>query len=116
MKSPSPYSDGWGEVIQFQDGWCWGIDPSGATVCCGREDDVAAILSGGKRSASPVVNDILDLEKILRKERADRDGRDTAGATAISTRIKAKRTGNFRAGLANHTKHKPFDTRRFKKR
>jgi len=58
-----------GEVIQFLDGVCWGVAPNGETVYCGTEDEVKAILADPtKKTESPLVNDILGLERELRKE------------------------------------------------
>lgn len=104
MKDHRPYSDNWGEIIHFVDGWCYGIAPDGKTVCCGKEQEVKAILADpSKRSENPLINEILDLERKLREEQKD-EGNDTTGIQ--TTHIKARRTGNFRARPTIHTKHK----------
>lgn len=42
---------------------------SGETMCCGEEDEVRAMLVDlSKKTANPLVNDILNLERQLRKE------------------------------------------------
>jgi len=92
----------WGEVIQFLGGWCWGITPDGQALCCGREEDVRAILADpNKKSASSAVNAILDLERKLIEEA--KGGTRTEGN--IRARVVHKR-GAVRGRLVRGTKLK----------
>jgi len=111
-------SEDWGEVIQFLDGWCYGIADDGRTVvCCGQEDEAKAMLANpNKKSASPVVNDILDLERRLQNEKEIEHGKagDITPKSGRSQRV--VKTGNVRARPDAHAKHRPFNTRYLKKR
>jgi len=109
--------DEWGEVVQFLDGWCYGVAPDGATICCGREDEVRAMLADqSKRSSNPVVDDILDLERKLQNEKEVENGKagDIQARSSRSQRV--IRTGNVRARPDAHTQYKPVDTRQTKTR
>ena len=56
----------WGEIIYYLDGWAWGIDANGTTVCLGRETAVKAAIANPKQvSGDPVIDAIIDLERQL---------------------------------------------------
>lgn len=87
-------------IIQYIDGWCYGISAKGKLVCLGSEVAIKEMLaSPTKRSINPLVNDIIDLERELIKEN-ETDGREV------------KRPGNIRSGLIRGSKHREANPRR----
>jgi len=87
-----------GEVIQFIDGYCYGIAPNLKTVCCGTEEEVKVILADPtKRANNPLVNEILDLEREMSK--GGEDGTTRANIT------EKRRSAVKRGGLVRGTQH-----------
>jgi hypothetical protein len=75
-KSEDKPRQSWGEVIQYLDGFCFGIAPDGRTICLGKEADIKEILDNPtQRSINPLVNDIIDLERELIKQKESENGR-----------------------------------------
>ena len=90
----------WGEVIQFLDGYAWGIAPDGHTVCLGAEADIKAMLADPtKRAANPLINEIVDLEREL-TERGIHEKQP-----------ELQRPGAFRSRTAREVKHRTARTR-----
>ena len=57
-------NEDFGEVIYFLDGMCYGIAPTGSTVCLGKEDDIREMLADeSRRNGQLGVNDIINLER-----------------------------------------------------
>ena len=97
------------QVIQFIDGVCWGVSPSGATVYCGTEQEVREMLEDKSRMpTNPIVREILKLEIKLQNE-----GEMENGRTAIQ-RNKITDQRSFitqRSGLMRNTKFEDKHTR-----
>ena len=92
--------DKWGHVLFFQDGWCYGVVSNGSTICVGTDNEIQDMLTDkSKRSNSPVVNKIVDLEIKFREESIN-------GTTIIRESYAKKRRGSTkRGGLVRSTKH-----------
>ena len=91
----------WGEVVQYLDGWCWGIAPDGKTICLGKEADIKEMLADPtKKSANATINEIIDLERELNKEN------DNDRTTKI------KRPGDFRSRPSRNFEHRETNARR----
>ena len=80
LEEPKPAKgrrESWGEVLYYLDGLCFGIAQDGRTVCLGKEADIKEMLANPtKRSINPLVNDIIDLERELIKQKENEtDGR-----------------------------------------
>jgi len=93
----------WGEIIQYLDGMAFGIAPDGRTICLGNESDIREILSDASvRSNSPIINDIIDTERQLIKQREGENGRQP----------ELKRPSAFRGRPVGDIKHREADIRR----
>lgn len=58
-----------GGVIQYIDGFAWGIAPDGKTVCCGEEAEVKRAIRNPKlKCNNALVNEIIELERKLTKK------------------------------------------------
>ena len=107
----------WGGIIQWVDGFCYGITPNGRTICCGKEADVKATLADpAQKATNPLVNDILNLEIKLLLDKETEDGKpgDIKARTSGSQRV--VKTSGVRTRPTAYPKHKPFNTRRIKTR
>ena len=57
-----------GQVIQYIDGYAWGVTPSGGTACLGTEPDIRAILANPRKHPSnPTIAQVISLERQLIK-------------------------------------------------
>ncbi|MFC1958650.1 hypothetical protein ACFLV6_01875 [Chloroflexota bacterium] len=93
----------WGEVIQFLDGFCFGIAPDGRTICLGKEAEIKEMLADPtKRSINPLANDIIDLERELIKQKESEDGRQP----------NLKKAGAFRSRPAGNFQRRETNARR----
>ena len=71
------HKDSWGEVVFYSDGWAWGISPTGATICLGREAAVrAAVANLMLRCRNETVNKIVELERKLQEDIKNQNGRN----------------------------------------
>ncbi len=104
----------WGEIIQFLDGLCFGKAPDGRTVCLGKEADVKEMLDKAKRSINPQVNDIIDLERELLKQKEQENGEPTI--TTKHTTRKPIIGNNKRIRPSRVTGHKQPNIKRPKKK
>ena len=60
----------WFETICFLDGQAYSTKEDGTTLCIGSEQDIKAMLENPKiRCSSPIVNDIVDRERMARLEK-----------------------------------------------
>ena len=63
-----------GQVIQYIDGWAWGITPEGRTVCLGTEPDIKAILANPRRHPeNPTIAQVISVERHLFKQEEKKD-------------------------------------------
>ena len=97
------HRESWGEVLYYLDGLCYGIAPDGQTVCLGKEADIKEMLANPtKCSINPLVNDIIDLERELIKQKENEDGRQPD----------LKRPSAFRSRPARAFQHREANARR----
>ncbi len=60
----------WGELIYYLDGYAYSILESGDTVMIGRESEIRAMIADpSKKANNPVVQDIVDKERLARVDR-----------------------------------------------
>ena len=108
LEEPKPapakgHRESWGEVLYYLDGLCFGIAPDGRTMCLGKEADIKEMLANPtKRSINPLVNDIIDLERELIKQKENEDGRQPD----------LKKPGAFRSRPARAFQHREANARR----
>jgi len=84
-----------GEVIQFIDGWCWGISSDLKTIYLGEKTEVNEMLETGKRTGNKIIDDVLDLESQLSKE--GKNGKEDTGRGVI--RSKSPRAFQYRKAV-----------------
>ena len=81
-----------GQVVQYIDGYAWGIAPTGETICLGTEVDIRTILvNPRKHPSNPTIAQIISLERQLLKQEDKKD---------IKEREKAKEEKEERHKLA----------------
>lgn len=64
-----------GQVIQYIDGFAWGVGPTGRTVCLGDEAKIKELLTmpKQKRAGNPTIDQIISLERSLVKQKEKED-------------------------------------------
>ncbi len=93
----------WGEVVQYLDGWAWGVDIELNTVCLGKEDAVKAAIANPKLHCSiTAIDQVIELEREIIKQESEADGRQP----------KLKRPGDFRSRPIGTVKHREANARR----
>lgn len=85
-----------GQVIQYIDGFAWGVTPMGGTVCLGTETDVKDRLKNSRRhSKNPIIAQIIELERALNSKEAKRERKllEKEEAERLERRERAKTLG-----------------------
>ncbi len=107
-------SNEFGHVIQYCDGFAWGITPAGETVCLGTADAVKAALANPKlHSCREEIDGIIELERKLIQEEMIGESRIQVKST---TGKRAVGTGGFRSRPPSNSQFKPVSTRHLKAR
>ena len=90
-------------VIQYLDGWGWGVDADLQTICLGREDTVRAALANPKlRSSDPAIDQVIELEREIIAKESETNGRQP----------KLKRPSDVRSRPIGAFQHREANARR----
>lgn len=107
------HQDTWGEVIYYLDGWAWGITKRGETKCLGLEASVREAITDPKLLRNDTeVNEIIELERRLIKEKENENGRAADYNVKSSRKQRVIKVHNLGARPAGNTKHFKKDIRR----
>jgi len=83
----------WGEVIQYLDGYAWGIAADGQTICLGREVSIREVIANPKlMSFIPEVDGIISLERELIAKEIEGNGRQPELKKPSTFRSRTART------------------------
>ena len=75
--------DSFGEVLNYIDGYAYGVSPEGRTVCLGTETDIRAILANPrKHPQNPTIAQVINLERQLVKQGQKQVSREQAKVKA----------------------------------
>ncbi len=92
-----------GGVIQYLDGWGWGVDQELNTICLGSESVVKEAIANPKLKCSdPYIDQIIELERQLMQKESELNGRQP----------EIKRPGAFRSRPVRTIKYREANTRR----
>ena len=91
-----------GEVINYVDGFAYGVTPEGRTVCLGSEGSIKAILGNPRRKPeNEMIARIVGLERQLAKKVTKKELEEQ---TKIATGKKARHQQAVELGVAKKTK------------
>lgn len=100
-----------GHVIGYIDGSAYGISQTGKSFYMGRKETIKAVIADPElKYGTPLFDQVIELERTLSNKEVIDNGKPR------SSNKRAVKTSGIRARPANNLKHKPVNTRQFKKR
>jgi len=104
-------SDSWssGEQIYYLDGFAYGLDSGGNTICMGTEQEIKATIEVPKR-INPVIDNIIEIERQIIHKEKEGYGRRPEGTVKHRTQ-KLLRPSDKRIRPLHYLGHKRSDFR-----
>lgn len=91
-----------GQVIQYIDGFAWGITPRGDTICLGTETDIRTIVANPKlHPKNPTIAQVISTERALSKQEKTKAEKEQA---KVETVRKERHQRAIEMGVTRKTK------------